>query len=300
MKKNQVKNNESKKNKEFLVMSAKLENYKLFDVRANKPFTYISKSNDQIEGEMVLQEIDTLKISSNTKEKIEVEYFSPNNVGILLSISQKNFEESKQILKDYLLKKENEIDNDKRKKIIDDSVQIYNYIEKIQSCIVFGYTALEAFANLSIPDEYQYKNINNKGIVEVYNKDAIERWLNLGTKIDNILVDIYDTKPIKGSNLWNRLNQFEELRNSIIHQKTINSTNFYKDYFYKNIGNLCETPIDVIKFFFDERKDKETTNPLWPWLINEKNDFPISYDYDSQKFEVTGNLWDGRKKEKNK
>ena len=52
---------------------------------------------------------------------------------------------------------------------------IYNYIEEIQTAIVFGYTALEAFSNLSIPEKYVYTaKPNSKGIVEAFDKMAIE------------------------------------------------------------------------------------------------------------------------------
>lgn len=60
---------------------------------------------------------------------------------------------------------------------------MYNFIETVQVAIVFGYTALETFANLSIPQNLEYKaNINSKGIIKIYNKNAIERWVTLITK----------------------------------------------------------------------------------------------------------------------
>lgn len=294
-----TKNVQSEKSsgKDFLVMSARVADYKFIDPRSNKPIAYMSDGKNGQRGEMVLQEIDSLKIAVNTKKKTEVNYFAPNNVGVLLSISQKSLHASKEIL--IGMNEADKLDNaDKRKEIIDNSIVIYEYIEKIQSCIVFGYTALEAFSNLSIPDNYEHKICNNKGVTEIYNKDSIERWLSLSKKIGLLLIDIYDTKPIKGTNIWSKFVQFEELRNSIIHQKSINSTDFYKRYFHRNIHVLCETPYEIIKFFFEERSDKTTTNPLWPWLINEKNEFPVSYDFKSENFEVVGNIWEGRKESK--
>jgi len=280
------------KNKEYLVMTAKIENYKFFDPRANKPIAYISKKDNGEYGEMVLQEIETLKINNILNKKDKVDYFSPNNVGILLSISQKSLESSKKIINEFINQKEFDEDMDKQKLIVEDSISIYDYIEKIQSCIVFGYTALEAFTNLSIPNNFEYKSHNNKGVIEIYDKEAIERWLSLKNKIEDILVEIYETKPISGTNLWTRFLEFEKLRHSIIHQKSISATDFYKNYFHKNIYELCGIPYEIIKYFFDERKDKKATNPLWPWLINEQNEFPVSHDFNSQNFKIIGNLWD--------
>jgi hypothetical protein len=85
------------------------------------------------------------------------------------------------------------------------------------------------------------------------------------------------------------------MRNEIIHQKSIDSTDFYKMYFQKNVFELCETPLEIINFFFENRENKDITNLLWPWVINGKNEFPLSYDYRAEYFEVNGNIHEGRK-----
>lgn len=71
--------------------------------------------------------------------------------------------------------------------IIMKSKVMYDFIAIVQVAIVFGYTALEAFANLSIPQGYEYKaNINSKGIIGIFDKNAIERWVTLRTKMSEI------------------------------------------------------------------------------------------------------------------
>jgi len=48
---------------------------------------------------------------------------------------------------------------------------------------------------LKIPIGYEFLiSIKNKGIKEVHDKNAIERWINLGEKLSKILPDIYETK----------------------------------------------------------------------------------------------------------
>lgn len=285
------------KSKEFLVITKYPENYKIFDMRANKPVCY--KASE--EASMVLQEIDTIEFSTRINGKKNVlDYFAPNNVGVLLSIAHKSLITAKDIYdKNLNPDKVNHLEGfenlDKRNAIIMKSKIIYDFIELIQSSIVFGYTALEAFSNLSIPSTFQYKTEpNGKGIIEIYDKDAVERWVPLRTKISEILVDIYKTKSIKQKNLWNKFIQFEELRNEIIHQKSINSTNLYKKYFRKGFFEVCETPEEVIRFFFEERENKKMTDPLWPWVINGKNEFPVSNNYNPDNFEVTGNIFERR------
>jgi len=189
-----------------------------------------------------------------------------------------------------------QLSRDRKKQIINRSKVIYDYIEEIQSSIVFGYTAIEAFVNLSIPDTYEYRFENSKGIIEIYKKESIERWLPLKAKLSDVLVPIYNTKPIKSLNIWNKYNAFEEHRNEIIHQKTVNYTNFYKKYFSIKIFELCNTPQELIKFFYDERTPRVGSNALWPWIINGNNEFPVRYDYKSENFKITGNIYEGRSK----
>jgi hypothetical protein len=282
--------------KEFLVATKYPYNYQIFDIRAKKPICY--KYSSKEDASMVVQEIDLLSTKFSGK-KAQIDYFPPNNIGILLSISSKSAQQAKNIYDEGLLlqsEDEQKANNVSRKdEIASKSKIIYDYIEMIQTCIVFGYTALEAFTNLSIPDDYEYKTkSNSKGIIEVYDKEAIERWTTLKIKISEILVDVYKTKNIKSLNIWANFIQFEKMRHEIIHQKTIDSTDFYKQYFQEKVFELCKTPMEIIDFFFDNRENKDFTNPLWPWVINSKNDFPVS-EYDANHFEVIGNIHEGRK-----
>lgn len=300
MKKSKKTQPKANRSKEFLVITREPENYELFDIRANKPICYKESPINGGDASMVLQEIDLIESSRKIEGKNnDLEYFAPNNVGVLLSIARKSLDSARELFNEKLdPEKVNHVssqqEGDRKTQVINRSKIIYDYIEYIQSSIVFGYTALEAFVNLSIPEGYEYKFVNTKGITEVYNKESIERWLPLRTKIVEILVSIYNTKPIKSMNIWNKYCSFEDHRNEIIHQKSVEHTNFYKKYFKKNIFELCTTPQELIKFFFEERSPKSETNALWPWVINTANDFPISYKYESENFEIIGNIYEGR------
>lgn len=295
-KKEELNNN---KGKEFLVITKYPKDYKIFDERSNKPVCY----QENEDASMVLQEIDTISCKTRIDgHKNNLDYFAPNNIGILLSISTKSLLRAEKIYDGYLNPdKVNHLkgleNKDKKENIIIKSKIVYDYIESVQSAIVFGYTALEAFSNISIPENYLYKpEKSSKGIVEIYDKEAIERWIPLKTKIGEILVDVYKTKNIKLTNLWNQFLQVEEFRNEIIHQKTINSTDFYKKYFKKDFFELCKIFELIIKFYFNERENKTMTNPIWPWVINTENEFPVSKNYNPANFEVKGNIYEGRNK----
>ena len=172
-----------------------------------------------------------------------------------------------------------------------------DYIECLQTAIVFGYTSVETFVNLSIPNEYTFETKNDsKGIKETYDKAAIERWLSLKMKLQYVLKEIYKTKNPESQKWWGHFSNLEEYRNEIIHQKSIKSTSFYKAYFKKSIFQACESPLSVFRFFYETHAENNRTNPIWPWLVNDKNYFPVNLQYDSQDFEVIGNVHEGIKK----
>ncbi|MBV7320316.1 MULTISPECIES: hypothetical protein [Bacillus subtilis group] len=297
------KPNENKKGKEFLVISKHPDDYKPFDIRANKPICY---KGDTIKGEtgsIVLQEIENVGFSSKPKgKKNTIDYFAPNNVGILLSIANKALLSAKKIFQEKLNPNTvNHFEDDNKfgreETIIQNSGMMYDFIESVQVGIVFGYTALETFANLSIPQNYEYKSdMNNKGIIEIYDKSAIERWITLRMKISEILVKIYDTDSIKNKKIWNDFLEFEKLRHEIIHQKSVEDTKFYHKYFKRDFFRICEVPEKIISFFYEEYEGKEKTNPLWPWIINTEGGIPISYKFKAEQFEIIGNIYEGRKK----
>lgn len=284
-------------NKQGLVYCVQPEQYDIFDERINKPICIKRIENGQEKGSMVFQELDEINFKKNP-----LTYFPPNNVGLLLSISKKHLKEAKELFTkeiDPNIVNHSYVDTTVNKKefLKLKSKIIADYIEIIHMCIVFGYTTIEAFANLSITDDYEYKVlVKNKGITELYDKNAIERWVSLSDKVKKILQDIYETKKIETTKFWTYFIKLEKYRHNIIHQKSIEKTDFYKSYFNKDIFNICSCPELVLKFFYEAHSSKQRTNPLWPWLINKEKEFPLTTDFQSKNFEVIGNLYEGKKK----
>ena len=291
------KKQKSKNSKLGLVVGTTPDRFKLGDTRLMKPVCHQTHKNGSLQGSMLIQDID--KVSLNKKSSIT--YFVPNNVALLLSIGEKALNAAQKTYTDDLSKPEIVLDLDKmegdRKAMMNNASSfVCDYLENIQTSIVFGYTALEAFVNLSIPTEYTYTaDKNSKGISEVYDKIAIERWLPLKTKIKNILVDIYQTKKVEGQRWWGYFSNLEQYRNDIIHQKSISHTEFYKIYFKQNIFHVCESPKEVIRFFHDSHAEDNQTNPIWPWMEGVKS-LPVNTSYHSSNFEVVGNMYEGIKK----
>jgi hypothetical protein len=283
--------------KEGLVYCIQPDQYDIFDERINKPICIKHIENGVETGSMVIQELDEINFVKNP-----LTYFPPNNIGLLLAVSKKHLKTAKVLYSKYIdprLINHSFVDvaSNKKEFLKEKSKLIADYIEIIQICIVFGYTALEAFTNLSITDSFEYKvNVKNKGIVEVYDKTAIERWVSLGDKLSKILPEIYQTTKIDKNKVWGYFVKLEKYRHDIIHQKTINKTDFYKSYFNKDIFDICESPELILKFFYEAHSDRQQTNPLWPWLINKDKEFPMRTDFKSDNYQVIGNLYEGKNK----
>jgi hypothetical protein len=245
---------------------------------------------------MVSQEMDEINFPKNP-----FEFFAPNNLGMLLSISQRYKKMAKKLYEEKINpKKVNhsyiDTQKDKKKFLQEQSVISADYIELIQVSIVFAYTAIESFVNLSIPENYKYEvKVKNKGITEIYDKTAIERWVSLGDKLSEILTDIYKTPKIENQKFWSNLKSLEKHRHNIIHQKSIDRTEFYKEYFKEQIFKQIESAQTVLQFFYDVHSKENKTNPLWPWSIGKEKAFPVA-EFESNNFEVTGNLYEGKNK----
>ncbi|MSD83781.1 hypothetical protein GKC32_05765 [Lactobacillus curvatus] len=277
--------------KELIIASVSPEKYVKFDNRSLKPI-YLTETSDNVGA--VVEELDYIK-SDNLKEKVE--YIPPNGIALQLSIVDASVKK----LKDFKITegfKKNKQDKILKESIYDNSKLVYEQISLVETAIVFGYTALETFANLSIPEQYEYSLFNNKRITESYNKEAIERWISLNEKLSKILPEIYGTSDIKRKNLWNQFIIFEKYRHEIIHQKSIDRTSFYRKYFKNNIYNYLNVPRQIIEFFYSETTKIGTTNPLWPWIGEESEVIPSrggAKEFFSHT-KILGNLYEGNKK----
>ncbi|MDC6386708.1 hypothetical protein D2V93_11820 [Flagellimonas taeanensis] len=282
--------------KSSLVYCINPSQYEIFDERINKPVWYRKIENGKETGSLVSQEIDEIEFPKNP-----FEFFAPNNVGMLLSISQR-YKVLAKGLYDEKINPNNvkhsyvETEKDKKKFLQEKSIVSADYIELIQISVVFAYTAIESFANLSIPEDYEYKvKVKSKGITEIYDKTAIERWVSLTDKIAKVLTDVYSTSKIESQKFWSNLKSLEKNRHNIIHQKSINRTEFYKEYFKEGIFKQIDSAQTVLQFFYDAHSKENRTNPLWPWAIGKEKAFPIA-EFESKNFEVVGNLFEGKMK----
>ncbi|MCO7185520.1 hypothetical protein NH341_08780 [Tenacibaculum sp. XPcli2-G] len=201
-------------------------------------------------------------------DNLETLMIQPNDVSLYSNISDTNLKKAQEFYKETILP---------RHKIwygshpdLDKQTQYYNYFELIITSLIFAYTALEAFANICIPNNYEYL-IEKSGIKTIYSKEAIERKYSLREKFKVILKDIINTSDPTKESWWNDFIKLEDLRNEIIHTKQSKSEDRYSQLLGKDIFPLIETHKKIIKFYgkFIETNKKE--------LLEE---YPYNFDYD--------------------
>jgi len=279
-----------------LIVGIDPNKYEIGDPRLRKPIWHQKKLDGKIVGSGLFQELDEIKI-----DKKKLIYFQPNNIGVLLSISKKHLEMAKDYFAEHFKNPATinfeHYDGDRKKFISERSKEVCDYIEMIETTIVFSYSAIEAFANISIPNDfiYNFKNSRN-GIEESYDKEAIERWITLKEKISVLLPNIFNVKKPTQKKWWGDFIKLENYRHNIIHQKSIDGTEFYKKYFLIDIFRICDTAETIIKYFYDETAKQNKTHIMWPWLKKEISEIPISFVSGNINAEVVGNLYEGIKK----
>jgi hypothetical protein len=181
--------------------------------------------------EVLLQTIDEARIRKRT-----IRYAAPNNIALSLSIALAANAKARQFYDGVLSKLASCPKSAHACHYIKHS-DIYDYFQQLQISVIFAFTAVESFANIAVPDEFQYERINNKGIREVLSKENIERWCSTTEKVGTILPLVFGMEGPKESSYWADFKRLEELRNDIVHPKTS--------------GKKMEIPTDYLKRFFE-------------------------------------------------
>lgn len=141
--------------------------------------------------------------------------------------------------------------------------KLYDYFEHVEASIIFTYTALEAFSNVAISQTYEYEVTNSKGIKEVWNKDNIKRWMSTSQKLKKVVPAILSAEPPTKLNYWTDFEQFEDIRNNIVHQKTTNkemNLEILEHFLNKDIFKIVSSGFKIIGYFCE----KDIQNAAFP------------------------------------
>lgn len=137
----------------------------------------------------------------------------------------------------------------------------FEALELRMAAVVFAYSALESFANESIPEDHVFKRNKQDGkCIEQYNKEQIEKWLNLDLKLDEILPSILKVKSPKGSTYWQRYMKLKNLRDRIIHMKSKdrkssgpNDETIWKELLDISKPNFAFEAKDIISYYLNNK-----------------------------------------------
>lgn len=223
-----------------------------FIPRSNIPLMCIDLKKDKC---ILLQETIETKI-----ENKKISLSRPNEISLSLHIVNNALEKSRALRKSIIKK----IGKEKSKSFFESDVgEIFDYLEEAQKIIVFSYKAIEAMCNSAIPDNYTYKkNSNKKGILEVYDKLGIERWVSTTEKVSKILPEIYDCDSPEKNKFWGHFKKMEELRNDIIHSKSSSTSKVLAELLSSDINKYVKSCEEILRFFFNQDKG----NPLFPLI----------------------------------
>lgn len=144
---------------------------------------------------------------------------------------------------------------------------LFDFMEKRMGAIVFAYSALEAFANEYIPDDYVFeKERQDSKCTEKYTKEQIENFLSLDVKLGEILPDILGVKSPKGKSVWSGYKQLKRLRDRIIHLKSkdrksaeIDAPTIWKELLNAKYPNFALEAKNMIGHFLEKQEEK----PRW-------------------------------------
>ncbi|MDX5584719.1 MAG: hypothetical protein QNK20_07280 [Aureibaculum sp.] len=152
-------------------------------------------------------------IKLNKKKQLSIAL--PNATALCISSSRRAWKKAKKI------RDGSKIDKSIKKEVnFNSNTEAFDYIERVMESVVMAFTALEAFVNENIPDTYKYHTKRKSEIIlEVMDKNDIERWLSLDEKLSCVLPDAHDISAPKNHRCWSDFKKLKNIRNRVIHMK---------------------------------------------------------------------------------
>jgi hypothetical protein len=96
---------------------------------------------------------------------------------------------------------------------------LFDYLEACIAHIIFSFSAIEAFANETIPDDHKHE-LERDGKMEILAKAEIERRVGLDEKLHTILPAALSMPSPKGTATWERYRVLKKLRDRLVHLKS--------------------------------------------------------------------------------
>lgn len=214
------------------------------DHRFNQPIAVFNKSENEtgLFQPLLLTEIG----------ETEVVFAAPNEIALALGASRNAFIRVKNKRQELL-----RIAQAKGAVHGEDVTPFYDALEDLQICLIFSYKAIESLCNALIPDDYVYETTDNKGIIQRYPKEQIERWVSTSTKVKDILPEIIGCPKPSEQLFWSDFKSLERLRNELVHSKSKSSAEILSELFSEKIARYLGSTSDLIEFFYTHSKRRQ-------------------------------------------
>lgn len=227
----------------------------LLDMRFLPPKILIP--NDIKDYKFLSRNIEEVEIKKN-----KVKFITPSMVALQINIANEALREikasNKRIQNIY---SEQDFNNESMgESLVDHTLEIYSFIEHAQKAIIFSFTALETFINLSIPSDFIWKKPTARK-TEVYNKEQIERYITWREKINLVVTDIYQMPQIKQMGFWSDLIELLDIRNSLIHIKSSDDTRVLTEILNKDIFKICFSSQEYINYISEHMVENDNVKP---------------------------------------
>jgi hypothetical protein len=193
----------------------------------------------------------------------------PNMTGLFLHQAHLAWTESQALLQEAVFMAPPSKSLRVGQRVTRDEAALFGIMEQRMVAIVFAYTALESFANESIPDDYTFsQQRNDKRFTEVYTKAQAE-FLNLDIKLGNVLPPIFGVNTPKGGKIWNNYRLIKDLRDRIIHMKSKDrmpntdpaEDTIWRELLDKSKPNVALVAKDIVGYYLTKIPDSE--KPRW-------------------------------------
>lgn len=150
--------------------------------------------------------------------------------------------------------------------------EYFDALQELVTLVIFSYSSIEAFANLTIPEGYVHRRVRADGrCTEEYDRLQIERNIPLAEKLDVILPAITQANSPKGTELWRRFVYLQRLRDRLIHLKPSDwrpsrpeapADVVWSDLVADEVSTVCDIALAIIAHFTPEEK------PRWFQLLS--------------------------------
>lgn len=253
-----------------LISEFKEESFKLLDIRFLPPKVLVPSDLDNYK--FISRDVEEVNIKN-----LKIQFLTPSMVALQINIANESIRNVKK-LKDRIKtipSEQKKEDRELGEKMIGHTLEVYEFIEQAQKSIIFSFTALETFVNLSIPKDFIWEKTTTRK-KEIYNKEQIERYIPWKEKLNIVITDIYKLPEIKQTKFWSSLMELLEIGNRLIHIKSSDDAEVLSDILNKDIIRICFSSQEYINYISENVTENVTENEHIKTVDIEK--FPIISD----------------------